>query len=234
VADITVDSDKQRIAEAFHLGTLDDMPLEAAPSYNIAPSTMQPVIRQNRDRRTRDGGDAIGHGAALRQVACRVQRILHHQCKGRDLALAGNLAGSISPPAMPHPGGRFYEWKRLNEKTKQPYAFAMRSGEPFAFGGLWDGWKDPTTGDWLQSFSIITTDPNELTATVHNRMPVILKPSDYDRWLDRADAERPPVDLLRPYEAAEMTAHEVDPRVGNVRNDEPSLCNIWQCPPNSL
>jgi putative SOS response-associated peptidase YedK len=69
--------------------------------------------------------------------------------------------------------------------------------------------------------------------TVHDRMPVILKPSDYDRWLNRTDAERPPVDLLRPYEAAEMTAHEVDPRVGNVRNDEPSLCNIWQCPPNS-
>jgi hypothetical protein len=107
----------------------------------------------------------------------------------------------------------------LDEKTKHPYAFALRSGEPFAFGGVWDAWKDPATEDWLQSFSIITTDPNELTATVHDRMPVILKPSDYDRWLDRADAERPPVDLFRPYEAAEMTAHEVDPRVGNVRND---------------
>jgi len=55
-----------------------------------------------------------------------------------------------------------------------------KSRAPFAFGGLWDGWKDPATGDWLQSFSIITTDPNELTGTVHDRMPVILKPSDYD------------------------------------------------------
>ena len=122
----------------------------------------------------------------------------------------------------------------LDEKTKQPYAFALRSGEPFAFGGVWDAWKNPATEDWLQSFSIITTDPNELTATVHDRMPVILKPSDYDRWLDRTEVERPPIDILRPYEAAEMTAHEVDPRVGNVRNDEPSLCNIWQCPPKSL
>jgi putative SOS response-associated peptidase YedK len=99
------------------------------------------------------------------------------------------------------------EWKRLDAKTKQPYAFAMRSGEPFAFGGLGDGWKDLATGDWLQSFSIITTDPNELTATVHDRMPVILKPYDYDRWPDRTDAECPPVDLLRPYEADEMTPH---------------------------
>jgi putative SOS response-associated peptidase YedK len=131
------------------------------------------------------------------------------------------------------PADGFYEWRRLDEKTKQPFAFAMRSGKPFAFGGVWDAWKDPATEDWLQSFSIITTDPNELTATVHDRMPVILRTADYDRWLDRVNVEGPPLDLLRPYEAAEMTMHAVDPRVGSVRNDEPSLCRPWQCPPNS-
>ena len=52
------------------------------------------------------------------------------------------------------PADGFYEWKRLDEKTKQPYAFALRSGEPFAFGGVWDAWKDPATEEWLQSFSI--------------------------------------------------------------------------------
>lgn len=64
-------------------------------------------------------------------------------------------------------------------------------------------------------------------------MPVILKPSDYDRWLDTSDTERPPVDLLRPYDAELMTAHPVDPRVGNVRNNEPGLCEAFECPPNS-
>ena len=83
--------------------------------------------------------------------------------------------------------------------------------------------KTRATGEWLQSYAIITTEPNELTATVHNRMPVILKPSDYDRWLLREDAERPPVDLLRPFDGDLMTAYEVDPRVGNVRNNEPGL-----------
>ena len=62
----------------------------------------------------------------------------------------------------------------------------MTDGEPFTFAGLWDAWKKPKTSPqtvdtWLQSFTIITTDPNELTAAVHNRMPVILKPSEYDR-----------------------------------------------------
>lgn len=109
----------------------------------------------------------------------------------------------------------------------------MRSGEPFAFGGVWNAWKDPTTDDWLQSISIITTDPNELTATVYDRMPVILNPTAYNRWLDRVDAERPPVDLLKPYEAAEMESHPVEPRIGNVRNNELGLCAPWACPPNS-
>jgi putative SOS response-associated peptidase YedK len=128
------------------------------------------------------------------------------------------------------PADGFYEWKTLNAKTKQPYAFTLSSGDPFAFGGIWDAWKEPD-GGWLQSFAIITTDPNELT--VHNRMPVILKSSDYDRWLTRDDPEHPPVDLLRPYDAGDMKAFPVDPRVGNVRNNEPGLCEAYECPPNS-
>jgi len=101
--------------------------------------------------------------------------------------------------------------KRLDEKTKQPYAFTLNSRQPFAFAGLWDAWREPAGEDWLQSFAIFTTEPNELAATVHNRMPVILQPSEYDRWLTRDEAERPPIDLLRPYDAGEMTAYPVDP-----------------------
>ena len=85
------------------------------------------------------------------------------------------------------PADGFYEWRKIDAKTKQPYAFAMTGGEPFAFAGIWDGWKDPE-GNWLQSFSIITTDANELMEPVHNRMPVILHPRDYDRWLTREPA----------------------------------------------
>lgn len=63
--------------------------------------------------------------------------------------------------------------------------------------------------------------------------PVILEPKDYTRWLTRADDEQPPIDLLRPYDADGMRAWKVDPRVGNVRNNEPGLCSEWDCPPNS-
>jgi putative SOS response-associated peptidase YedK len=77
----------------------------------------------------------------------------------------------------------------------------------------------------LQSYSIITTTPNELTAQVHNRMPVILDPRDYSRWLERVDNERPPVDLLRPFPADEMKAKEANQRVGNVKNNSAELLN---------
>jgi putative SOS response-associated peptidase YedK len=104
-----------------------------------------------------------------------------------------------------------------------PFAFDLANGRMMAFADLWDAWKDPANGQWLQSFTIITTDANELMAQVHNRMPVILHESNFDRWLSREDADRPPIDLLRPFPAAEMESFEVSKDVGNVRNNSPEL-----------
>jgi putative SOS response-associated peptidase YedK len=83
----------------------------------------------------------------------------------------------------------------------------LDGGKPFAFAGLWGAWKNPATDGWLQSYTIITTDPNELMESIHTRMPVILHPKDYDRWLSREETDQPPVDLLRPYEADKMHAN---------------------------
>jgi putative SOS response-associated peptidase YedK len=71
-------------------------------------------------------------------------------------------------------------------------------------------------------FSVITTDPNEIVEPLHDRMPVIIAERDYDRWLDTCNPEQPPIDLLRPYPAEEMTAWKVDRQVGNVRDDTAS------------
>lgn len=121
------------------------------------------------------------------------------------------------------PADGFYEWKAIDPKTKQPYAFSMADDCPFAFGGLWDAWKDPANNQWLQSFTIVTTDPNKLTAKVHNRMPLIIEPNDYDRWLARGHADQPPIDLLRSLSAEVMKKREVHKDVGNVRNNRPEL-----------
>jgi putative SOS response-associated peptidase YedK len=120
------------------------------------------------------------------------------------------------------PADAFYEWARIDAKNKQPFAIALKSGEPYAFAGLWERWR-PKDGDALETFTILTTDANEVLEPIHNRMPVILEPKDYSRWLEPATVERLPVDLLRPFPAEQMTAWPVSNRVGNVRNNDPEL-----------
>ena len=128
------------------------------------------------------------------------------------------------------PADAFYEWQRLDAKTKRPFAFALASGEPYAFAGLWESWwpREQADAPPLETFTILTTDPNPLMEPVHNRMPVILEPKDYDRWLDPGDPARPPVDLLRPYPAERMKAWPVSDRVGNVRNNAPDLLDATE------
>jgi putative SOS response-associated peptidase YedK len=71
----------------------------------------------------------------------------------------------------------FFEWKAIKgQKAKQPYAIAMKDGSPFGIGGLWENWRDPTSGEWVRTFAIITTDANELVAEIHDRMPLISHP----------------------------------------------------------
>ena len=69
------------------------------------------------------------------------------------------------------------------QKAKQPFAIAMKDGSPFEMGDIWENWKNPTSGEWIRTFAILTTDANELVASIHNRMPLILNSRDYSRWL---------------------------------------------------
>src|ERR1039458_8888272 len=103
----------------------------------------------------------------------------------------------------------------------------MQTGHVSAFkveiiplAGRWERWKDKATGQRLETYTIVTTDPNELVEPIHNRMPVILAPRDYERWLAPADPAHLPIDLLRPFPPEAMTVWKVSSAVGNVRNDE--------------
>lgn len=88
--------------------------------------------------------------------------------------------------------------------------------------------KDSKAGAELLTFTVLTTDPNKVVEPLHDRMPVIIPERDYDRWL-KPDPERPPLDLLRPFEAEKMTAWKVDKAVGNVKNDRPDLIEPTCC-----
>jgi putative SOS response-associated peptidase YedK len=223
-------ADKQRIAEwmqAHDTGVFDDSYF--APSYNVAPQSWQPVVKLGSDSGERvltvmrwglvpfwskDG--KAGYSTINAKAETITTSPLYRESFRRRRCLV--------------PANWFYEWQKPvvksnqpDAKTKQPFAIGLTNESLFAFAGLWETWKDKATGQSLETYTIITTDPNELTERIHNRMPVILKPSDYQRWLQPGDPSHLPVDLLRPFPADEMKAWKVGADVGNVRNNRPEL-----------
>jgi putative SOS response-associated peptidase YedK len=135
------------------------------------------------------------------------------------------------------PADAFYEWRRHRDPRtgrnvrSEPFAIRLASGAPMAFAGLWAVWVDPSTAERLFTACIITGPPNELVGAVHDRMPVILDPHDWDMWLAEdapPEALRP---LLRPAPAERMEMYAVSPAVNNVRSEGAGLLaplSRWQ------
>lgn len=207
---------------------LEEMPW-FAPSYNAAPQSTQPVVRLNRDTGKREFAlmrwGLVPYWAKDAKVGYTTIN-----ARAEEVAAKPLYREALKRRRCLIPADAFYEWQQTGTKSKQPFAFGLASNEPYAFAGLWERWK-PKESNPLETFTILTTDPNELTERVHNRMPVILEPRDYERWMEPADPERPPVDLLRPYPAEKMRAWTVNERVGNVRNDDPELLKEWEPEP---
>jgi putative SOS response-associated peptidase YedK len=128
------------------------------------------------------------------------------------------------------PADGFYEWMRAGGR-RQPFFFRMKDGTPFGFAGLWERWQGGE-GRVINSCTILTAEANEVVRPVHDRMPVILSPGDYDLWLDGDERRRDLLgELLRPYPASEMTSHPVGSAVNSPRSQGESL--IERAPLNS-
>jgi putative SOS response-associated peptidase YedK len=132
-----------------------------------------------------------------------------------ERGLFGDIVAPAKSAAKPKAGSR------------PVYKFEMPDGAPYAVAGLFSEWRPAksTTHPALDTFSIVTTEANELTEPIHDRMPVILHSRDYDRWLNDCDESRPPIDLLRPYESDGMRMPPANRLVGNVRNNGPEMLN---------
>ena len=216
-------SDKQKIAEYFHaIPRPAELPLPAA-DYNVAPTTFQPIIRQSRESGGREMVLARwGLVPFFTKQLSDVKGLSTINARAESITTAPTWREPVKKRRCIVPASAFFEWSKISPPLKQPYVFELANGHPIGFAGLWDAWKDKD-GHWLQSFAIVTTKANELMSRVHPRMPVILHPRDYDRWLDREETERLPLDLLRPLESEEMEMFAADPKVGNVRNNGPEL-----------
>jgi putative SOS response-associated peptidase YedK len=193
-----------------------------APSYNVAPQSMQPVVRLDNETGEREL-TVMQWGLVPYWTKDRKASFSTINAKSETVATSPAFREAWKTRRCLVPADWLYEWQKIDDKTKQPYAIALKNDEMFAFAGLWETWKDKTTGQKLRTYTILTTDPNELMEPIHNRMPVILHRQDYERWMAPADPAHLPVDLLRPYPAEEMKAWKVGKAVGNTRNNDASL-----------
>ena len=116
------------------------------------------------------------------------------------------------------PADAFYEWKAV-DKRRQPFLISREDGRPMAFAGLWEGWKDPATGQWLRTFTILTCAATERLRALHERMPVILPEPDIKAWLEGGDATA----LMRPFPGEALQLMPVSSEVNAVRNEGPQL-----------
>ena len=117
------------------------------------------------------------------------------------------------------PACGFYEWRK-DSKDKVPMRFKLKSAEAFTFAGLWDSWRKPDRS-FLNTFTTIMTEPNDLLRPLHDRMPVMLN-DDVSKWLACNDEISHALSLLKPYPAAKMEGYEVLRLGTDPRNDSPA------------
>ncbi len=203
-------------------GTNGPVP-NSRPRYNVAPTDQIAVVRFNPEARERtlDTLRWVLVPYWAKDVKSGATMI---NAKAETVAEKPAFREAFKSRRCLIPADGFYEWKKLDAKTKQPYAIVMKDRSLFGFAGLWERWKDKASGEVVRSFTIVTTTPNEVCAPVHDRMPVIVDPANYGKWLGEEPAD--PVRLLqmlKPFPAGAVMAFRVDPRAGNVKNDDAAL-----------
>ena len=208
---LTTDGDV--IQTAFNLTTMPDM---LTPRFNIAPSQPIAVI-------TNEQSDTLTfHKWGLIPSWSKDPAIGNRMINARSETAAEkpSFRAAFRRRRCLIPADGFFEWHQLADR-KQPMFIYLKDQPVFAFAGLWEVWYSPE-GDEIRSATILTTEPNDFMATIHNRMPVILPPEDYEAWL--VPDEQDPADLqslMRPFAADQMAAYPVSTFVNRPSNDTP-------------
>lgn len=197
-----------------------NFPPRYAPRFNVAPT--QPVLAIPNDGENTADFFVWGLIPMWAKDPTIGSRLIN--ARGETLAEKPAFRGSLKYKRCLILADGFYEWKSAEaRKSKTPYFIHMKDHKPFAFAGLWDSWNSPD-GSLVKSCTIITTEPNELVSIIHNRMPVILHPRDYAKWLDTSpqtpDQLKP---LIKPFPTEEMTAYPVSTLVNKTENDTAQL-----------
>jgi putative SOS response-associated peptidase YedK len=200
-------------------------PPDLNPRYNIAPTTDVPIVRVNAEGQrelVRVRWGLVPRWAKDPSIGARMIN-----ARGETIAEKPSFRTAYRRHRCLLPADGFYEWMTIPRATaeggparREPQHIRMKDGSPFGFAGLYERWRS-AEGDVLDTCTIVTTEANSLLRPVHDRMPVIVAPEHYARWLDPAHADV--ADLIAPYPSAAMAYHPVSTRVNNVRHDDASL-----------
>jgi putative SOS response-associated peptidase YedK len=208
----------EQLRGLYHLTDPRHPELDLKPRYNVAPTDVMAVCRPNRS----------GH----REIAMLRWGLIPFwandpkvgfksiNARAETVATAPAFRDAFKRQRCLVPASGFYEWKKLEGGGKQPYLIQMRDGAPFSFAGLWDRWSKGEAP--IETFAIITGEPNSLVADIHDRMPVILDPADYDAWLTGGEPGALQK-MLQPFPAQLMAAFPVSTKVNSVKNDTPDI-----------
>jgi putative SOS response-associated peptidase YedK len=191
---------------------------DLSPRFNAAPSQELPVVVSDGEKHV----ELMRWG--LVPVWAKDTSIGYKMINARaeTLAVKPSFRKALSLQRCIVPAGGFFEWKQVG-KEKIPYYIFLKKKQVFGFAGLYDVWHDKA-GKELKTYTIITTDPNELVGTIHNRMPAILEKEDEETWLnpDETDPQRL-LPLLHPYPVDEMDAYPVSRLVNAPANDTKAI-----------
>jgi putative SOS response-associated peptidase YedK len=212
--------------ELQRLMVLTTPPLEFTDRYNVAPTQTAPVVRDLPQAR---GREAVFMRWGLIPSWAKDEKIgnslINARAEGIESKPAFRAAFKQRRCIVPVSG--FYEWQKLGTR-KQPHYITSSDNQPLALAGLWESWQSPDHGA-VESFTVITTTPNEMMAKLHDRMPVILDPADFDTWLDPASHKLARfAALLKPYPAELMASRAVSTWVNSPQNEGPECLAVFE------
>jgi len=190
---------------------------DARPRYNIAPTQQVPVVRQRADG-TREWVE-MRWGLVPRWAKDPSIGVKMINARAETIAEKPSFRTAFRHHRCLIPADGFYEWK-VTAGGKQPVHVGRKDGAPFGFAGLFERWL-AADGAVLDTCTILTTTANDLLRPIHQRMPVIVGPENYARWLDAANLDV--ADLFAPFPSSAMAWHPVSTRVNAVRNDDAAL-----------
>jgi putative SOS response-associated peptidase YedK len=191
---------------------------EHSPRYNIAPAQVNPVVllneKHNRIMTSMKWG-LIPHWSKDQTIGYKMIN-----ARAETIAEKPSFRKPLISQRCLVPADGYYEWQKTGMPGKRPpYRIVLKSSEVFAFAGLWDAWKNEE-GNLIHSYTIITTEADELISKIHPRMPVILKPENEDNWIDTENKDLKNImPLLEPVPAKFTEMYEVSAKVGRADND---------------